>query len=342
LSIGVLCDRRASALEIEAGPDVARTTDHRVALAQPKHDIICVCVNESQHYEVLNDIRRSGTEFKRIVCEKPLTETLEQSREIVRDYSEREICLNFVERYSPVVVDFLRWQRERPTRRIVRAEFFWGKYRVNDHRPTIGDDSEITHPLDLIRVLAKLHHDVPVRILSSSVGYSDFCAHAPQTLDSIDVQLQLGDSLFVTGHSSFVWEERRRRIIVYLRDDTTRETFQAVLNFDDPIWDNDDLVIHSIAPVGGKRTIAFRSQYSAEDFPRGIFKVAKIYRFLRENLATLDEPRIGENLALLSDALWIQRVIHEIRERDAERREFSCRLTGSETPRLPDQLLSAG
>jgi len=339
ITVSTICDIDESLLDsVDTGGDVQRFTDYRVALSRSDADIICVCVNEYMHYDILKHIKRSGVSFKRVLCEKPLTETIEQCDEIAREYSEREICLNFVERYSPIVADFARWLRDNPMLRMARAEFFWGKFRVNDTRPTIGDDSEITHPLDLVRHLAKLPSDCEARILSCSLGYSDFSSHADEILDSIDAQLELGDSLLVTGHSSFVWEERRRRIVFYMRDEQRGDQYQAVLNFDDPYWDNDSLVVYSIAPVGGARSVVFRSQYTAEDFPKEIFKVAKIHRFLCENIATLNERRIGENLATLSDGTWVQTVIHELREKGAPNGDFRCRL-GAErlSPPWPEE-----
>jgi hypothetical protein len=34
---------------------------------------------------------------------------------------------------------------------LLRAHFYWGKNRINDHRPTIGVSSEAIHSLDLIQ-----------------------------------------------------------------------------------------------------------------------------------------------------------------------------------------------
>ncbi|MDE9567290.1 oxidoreductase, partial [Xenorhabdus bovienii] len=59
-------------------------------------------------------------------------------------------CLNMVARYSKAA-RLLKEYVKKNKLKLIRANFLWGKNRINDYRPTTGIISEIIHSLDLIQ-----------------------------------------------------------------------------------------------------------------------------------------------------------------------------------------------
>jgi predicted dehydrogenase len=287
-------------------------TDAREALLASEAEVVGVTVNEYYHHSVLSLVREVSPATTIVLSEKPLTHTLEECRDLRGLYGTEEIAVNFCERFSPIVNDFREWFAENSDLELLRAEFFWGKYRLNDPRHTIGDISEISHPLDLTRVLAGLPSDVPVQLKRAMGTSSDFNPHGPKLLDTLDVQLTLDSKLVVVGHSSFLWDQRMRRIVLYGRFAGDGRLCQVLLDFDNPRWDVDRLVIAGIDAAGGDRTVVFETNYDHSDFPPELFKIAKVHAFIA---AALGAPGAATDLVADFDcAFWVQSLIEGIQQ----------------------------
>jgi predicted dehydrogenase len=224
--------------------------------------------------------------------------------------------VNFVERYSPIVSDFTDWRKNESVE-ILRAEFFWGKYRYRDPRPTMGVLSEIAHPIDLVRALTGLPEDTPVDIAEVSMSDSDFSCSDGDVADTVAVVLRMGSDMLVRGHSSFLWEERRRRLVLHGRR-RDHSIFQAVLAFDEPRWDQDRLTVYSIDGASGTRSTVLETQYTNSDFPPELDQIYKVTRFVRESLRHLSDPTAIRNLVTVDGARWVQAIIDEMRVRASD------------------------
>jgi len=307
LTLAGVCDLNPVRLDSVAIPTF---TDLGEALRATEPVVVCVCVNEAAHYEVLKAISDHAPSTRLILGEKPLTETLEQFTRIERLFAADAITVNFVERYSPVVADFNAWRAEMSVE-VFRAEFFWGKYRYRDQRPTMGVLSEICHPIDLVRALTGLPATTPVDVRDVSVSVSDFSCLDRDVADTASVVLGLGESVQVRGYSSFLWEDRDRRVILYGRG-RDGSIYQAVLSFDQPRWDQDQLSIYSLDGSDGTRSTVLERRYTNSDFPADLDQVYKVTRFVRESLRHLTDPAAAANLVTVEGARWVQEVIEEM------------------------------
>lgn len=290
--------------------------DVREALRVAKPTVVCVCVNEVAHHEVLEAISVLAPQVRLVLCEKPLTENLEQFVDVEQIFPRDSITVNFVERYSPIVSDFISW-REKESAAVFRAEFFWGKYRLRDSRPTMGVLSEISHAIDLIRALTGMPETTRFEMHDAWMTKSDFSCLDGRVADSVSTVFTLGATLLVCGHASFLWEERRRHIVLYSRGHDGSRLYQAVLRFDDPRWDQDRLTIYRLDD-GGTRSVELETYYTNSDFPAELDQVFKVTRFVHESLRLLSDPTAAQNLVTVSGAKWVQEVIEEIGVRTAQ------------------------
>lgn len=335
LQVSGVCDIAASQLAPLAG-SYETFTDLDEACARTRPTVVCVCANEVAHRDVLATV--AGLEdVPLVLSEKPLTAALAEFDEIAGMLPAEGVTVNFVERHSPVVEDFLDWRAESGAT-IYRCEFFWGKYRWRDGRPTMGVLSEMSHPLDLVRCLCDLDADVPAEVLDASLASSDFSADDVVVPDSADVHLVLGGSIVVRGHSSFLWDSRMRRIVIYAGA-SDGETFRAVLEFDDSRWDQDRLVVARLDPVGGRPETVLRTAYDNDDFPAALDQVHKVARFVDESLALRVAGARPGRLVTMAGAGWIQRVLDAIEHHDV--RGKSARPTHDD-PRGVGELVGAG
>jgi predicted dehydrogenase len=287
--------------------------DFDAALHAVRPDVVCVCVNETAHCDVLSAIARHEVSVRLVLCEKPLTETLDQFEQIEELFPADAITVNFVERYSPIVDAFAEW-RQANTVDVLRIEFFWGKYRLMDERPTMGVFSEISHPIDLVRGLIGLGEETPFDLLDASTSSSDFSIGEGPVADSVDTSFLLDGRIPVRGHSSFLWQERDRRFVLYCADQSSGELYQAVLTFDKPRWDEDQLEIYRIGAYG-ERTITHRIAYGNADFPAELDQIFKVARFAAESLRLLADNTDADRLVRIRGARWVQGAIEEMSDR---------------------------
>jgi predicted dehydrogenase len=301
-----IVDREPQRL-IASGAGHRTYADLGLALRVEAPEVVVVCVNEEAHFDVLDAVL-SGTSVRHVVCEKPLTRTLEEYRRLAPERYGIPISVNFCERYSPVIDDCVSWLA-RHGATVARVEFGWGKYRVRDPRPTMGVLSEFSHPLDLSRYLLGAPAETPLRLASAAATYSDFSSFADRVSDGVSLVGDIGGCL-VVGSSSFVWEERRRRLVLYARA-TGGRSWMLVLDFDNPVWDNDTFSVYELEPVGGRRVLTEQTRHQALDLPEAVRHVQKIYRYLLDVADSL-AGAAGGRFAGLGDARWAQTTLEEI------------------------------
>jgi predicted dehydrogenase len=300
------------------GADGAATYhDLDLALHRESPDIVVACVNEESHFAVLDAVLDAPSVLH-VACEKPLTRTMEEFRLLAPELRGVPVSVNFCERYSPIIDECVRWLADRHAS-IVRVEFFWGKYRVRDPRPTMGVLSELSHPLDLVRYLLGWPQEAPLQLTSVTSTRSDFSL-VDDVMDGVSLVGSIGDTLLM-GSSSFVWEERRRRLILFARDSTDGRVWQLVLDFDNPVWDNDTFTAYELNPETGQRVEVERIAYGASDIPEAVRHVWKIHRYLLDVADGIVGNRTHARYAGLHDARWVQTALDDIsqQERGADR-----------------------
>jgi predicted dehydrogenase len=313
-----LVDRDRGALA-GAGP-VPRYQDLGLALHRESPEVVVVCVNEESHFAVLDTVLAAPS-VRHVICEKPLTRTMEEFTLLAPQRRGVAVSVNFCERYSPIVDECAAWLAGREAS-IVRIEFYWGKYRVRDPRPTMGVLSELSHPLDLARYLLGRADDRPLRLASVFATHSDFSGFADRLPDGVSVLAELGGAV-LAGSSSFVWEERRRRLILFARDAGGERAWQIVLDFDNPVWDDDTLTIWELDPETGRRAEVQRFTHRAADLPGTIRHVWKIHRYLVDVADGLSGHPGGARYADLPDALWVQTALDHIDRQLRETDQYS-------------------
>lgn len=312
VNIIAVCDENIERLQKFADKGFAKYASYKRLFDDIKTvDLIFICVNEFAHCEILLSIRKSGISFQRVISEKPLTENIEQAEEVRTLYSEKDITVNFVERYSPIIKDFKDWQKENGVT-AVRANFFWGKFRVHDIRKTMGVLSEISHPLDLTLHLMNILPGSIYKLLNAMGQKSDYSPHSSDLLDTVAINMEFSNNCTIAGYSSFVWEKRRRDIVIYLRDKKFQTKYLAILNFDKPVWDLDTLRIYDILKTPGKLSLVLEKKYQECDFPKDVFKLNKILEFILENIRDISAKSNENNLAYLSQAIYIQNILDSI------------------------------
>jgi predicted dehydrogenase len=249
-------------------------------LARP--DIVVVAVNEYAHCEVLVELARYAP--RTILCEKPLASSMAECARVAEALGKTRLCLNLVERFSHALEAALAWLRGLPpTARVERVEFFWGKHRIHDPRPTIGVVSELIHPIDLVDVLVGLGD---LRVLGITSSTFDLSRAALGIEDALDFDAVTGAGCSVRGHVSFSWPRRQRMVTAIVRD--RQQLYRLIIDFDHPHWDDDAFRVEAIdSELGLYETVAEASWHAA-DVPLEIRGIAKVVEFVR---ASCDLPR---------------------------------------------------
>jgi predicted dehydrogenase len=268
-----ICDRNIARLTGLTG--VSTFTELSTAIGTIDPTVIVVAVNESEHFTVLNQLSAVGSKRRLLIVEKPFTETVAQAMAISPLISEAVVAVNFTERYSPILEAYRRWASDCGGVVPTRIEFFWGKNRIRDSRPTIGVLSELTHPLDLVKYLFGIQDP---RIVSVHARESDFASSTERCLDSIDVCIET--SLYrLAGHASFCWSERLRRLFAVLRN-TDGTSMLVNFDFDMPRWDCDSVTIR----LCGSKEIIFEHRVNNSSFPGELDEIGKVALFTSRSI----------------------------------------------------------
>lgn len=285
-------------------------------LKSSKFDIIIIATNEDSHFQILSDIKKYRISFKRILVEKLLVEKLEQAEKIKKIYNQNEISVHFVERHSSITKKIIEWMSVKELK-LERASFFWGKYRLHDHRPTLGVTSEISHPIDLILLLAGIEAETKYEILNSCYLFSDYSYSGKRVLDSISANIKFEDGLVVNANSSFLWDGRERRLILYLSDSNKQVKYIVTIIFDDPHWDLDTCIICDVGALEGKRKLIHKWKIKKEDIEPEILCISKTSQFLEENINEVLDIDNSDVLSRLNQACYVQKIVASLEE-DAE------------------------
>ncbi len=269
-----------------------------------------VTVPESSHAKILLEIAEIYSNLKIVICEKPLTHTLEEAQIIARTFEDKAIAVNFVERFSPIVgylVDFLKTNN----RHILRANCWWGKYRLKDARPTLGVISvELAHPLDLILYLCNTKPGTPFHFDGVIATASNFSTGTYEALplDSIHASLIIDNKTQIFISSSLLWSQRDRRIELLIGDTLGKATELVSMTFDNPVWDVDCLKIYNINAQGGILQLQNKININEEDWPKEKFTIGKVCNFLEAALH-IREPAPGIALPSIKDCVYLQEIL---------------------------------
>jgi len=274
-------------------------------------DIVIVAVNEKYRFNVFERLLNFKTKFKIIISEKLLTENIFQAEKLLDMYNQTDIFVHFVERFSPVVTTFYNWMNQNELV-VKRANFFWGKNRLYDKRPTIGVISEISHPIDLILYLSKVDYNKNIKVINGNFVFSDYSYFDVDVLETINVSIKTSENLYIYGNSSFLWNSRDRRITLFLANKGNEHiSYIANFVFDNPSWDNDKCEIFEIDSEDKivKQIQSFNSNSTNDDL-KGL---NKIYRFIdaviKQTFNTQNEKYILPNL---NSSVCVQRIVGDI------------------------------
>ncbi|WP_157229045.1 Gfo/Idh/MocA family protein [Nocardia brevicatena] len=309
-----VCDVDEKLRTVACPPGVPFFRNVAEALKVSQPDSVVVCVNEIAHHSVISTIFEWGQGVRSILCEKPLTRTLAEFRDIEPSCQNHQLTVNFVERHSPIVEYWQHWTSQNDVD-ITRVEFNWGKSRFRDSRPTMGVLSEISHPIDLVRFLIGEHPDVGFELVSATLTESNFTQSEVPVPDTAYVTYTIGNTP-VLGSSSFLWTSRRRNIVIWAESHGESGVYRATFDFDNPLWDQDDLVIHRLDPATGDANVVAEYRCTNSDFPEDLFQINKVARFVADSLST-DGAR-SRVAAAPADAEWVQVALDTI-ERQAAR-----------------------
>jgi predicted dehydrogenase len=291
----------------EAAPIAPTYADLDVAIRDSGAGVAIVAVNERFHAEVLTQL--SSFPSLCVICEKPLTANLAEAHEMPEGVTLMPLTLNLVERQSPVLTDYFDWAASRSELRPLRVEFFWGKHRIADRRPTMGVLSEIAHPVDLIDFLFGIER---LEVDHAHAISSDYSPHDPCCLDTVSFVARSGGCV-VLGASSFAWP-RRQRTLTALLADRTDALFRLTVDFDMPRWDCDHLSLGRIDPASGRIETFLERRTDNELFPPSLRGVAKLAGFVTDSIAVARNPGRPHRLVDFSRALRIQENLDVLEE----------------------------
>lgn len=308
--------------------------DLDTAMRTVRPDLVVVAVNEERHGDVLRQI--ADYRLPLIVCEKPLTATLEEALGLPAALAQAPLVLNFVERQSSVLEPYRAWAAEQVGLRPLRVEFWWGKHRVADARPTMGVLSELAHPLDLVDHLFGLD---AFEILHVHGLASDFSPHHDRALDTVSIVASAGDYVLV-GSSSFAWP-RRVRVLTAVLTNEAGDVFRATVDFDVPVWDCDHLRLAQVDPLNGSTSLVLDVATANGLFPSELFGVAKIASLLRDSLALARTGVARHPLAGYEQALKVQRILEALDRRLCDDALVESAIIGDGRPTLDRVLVAA-
>lgn len=274
------------------------------ALSQIKPDVVVVSVTDGDHAEVLLQLKG----YKGfIICEKPLVnvnDDLSLLTNSLRNIS--GFCMDMVERYSRTT-EFLKSYVKEEKLRLIRANFMWGKDRINDKRATTGVISEIIHPIDLIQWIV----DPQTKFdLKNSLGTaSDFSVSGNNILDSVFITA-LMDKAVITGYSSFV-NIVRQRTVDFIFSAPNQKLIYAHMVFDTPCWDIDSLRIWERTSCDDKIITDFVTEFpKAPKNLNTIQKLRKLVSDVASFVATEKEP--VRPFVTLAESISLQKLLNKI------------------------------
>ncbi|MFE9398174.1 Gfo/Idh/MocA family oxidoreductase [Streptomyces flavidovirens] len=279
------------------------------ALTTWRPEIVVVAVTDSAHAEILYALN-GYTGF--VIAEKPLAAAgddlprIEDSLRLTSGFS-----MDLVERYSDVTHRLREYVREHSLT-LVRANFTWGKDRINDHRPTVGVASEVVHSLDLMQWIAGA--GAPLEVRHAIGTTSDFSVSGPAVLDSVALTAHLGEAV-ITGYSSFTSIVRRRTLDFTFRTRHTArpELVHARAVYDTPVWDADQLRVWR--RTDGQDETLLEIDTSDTPTPEGLRAVVKLRRLALDAVRYAAHGTApGIPFAGIGESVALQRTLNAIEQ----------------------------
>lgn len=273
------------------------------ALEEFAPDIVVVSVNDHSHAPVLKQL--AGYRGF-VICEKPLVTPKDDLAKLPLALEQISgFALDLVERYSDASRQLRDWV-DKHDWRLIRANFHWGKDRINDYRPTCGVTSEVIHALDLIGWICphldqlSLHGALGVR--------SDFSISGDEVLDTVQLTASLGDAP-VTGYSSFVNIVRQRTVDFSFVDRDARLVY-ARLVFDTPCWDHDQLRIWTRRANGAEELLHEYATAPNEPGLETLHKLSRLCLQVVRAVAFKEQP--SQAFAGLETSIALQHLLNEL------------------------------
>ena len=284
-----------------------RFNNVETALREFRPDIAVVSVNDDQHARILEELHG----FRGfVVCEKPLASAGDDLGRVEKAMEQTSgFCLDLIERYSEATMLLKRHVQDQHLR-LVRANFYWGKDRIHDRRPTCGVTSEVIHALDLVQHVSGQKENLEiVGVLGSR---SDFSISGNQVLDSVSLAGNLGAGV-VTGYSSFVNVTRKREIDFTFASPQGKLVY-AVAVFDTPAWDIDRLRIWKRTPAGEEILLDFLAVPDDRDLE--LKTIRKLVRLVEDVLGHVENGAVpSQPFPNLATALSLQALLAQIESR---------------------------
>lgn len=269
-------------------------------------DIVVVSVNDVNHADVLRQlVGYQGF----VICEKPLVtpaDGLDSVHEALSSVS--GFALNLIERYSQAAQTLRGWVI-RNAWKLVRANFIWGKDRINDYRPTCGVTSEAIHALDLLSWICPA--EGPINLTGVLGVRSDFSISGRTVLDSVQLNAVLDDAP-ITGYSSFV-NIVRQRTLDFTFVDQEDQLIHARLTFDTPRWDRDHLRIW-MRDIDGTELVLHELRVSPNQ--PGLETLHKLTELCEQVLEWVTQQKPPEQpFASLDEAIALQGLLNQLEQR---------------------------
>ncbi|OAJ33714.1 Gfo/Idh/MocA family oxidoreductase [Piscirickettsia salmonis] len=298
--------------------DIPYFSNIATALLKLNPEIVVVSVTDGAHADILLELE--GYQGF-VICEKPLVNVEDNLSQIA--YSLKNIsgfCMDMVERYSETTRFLKSYIRENQLK-LLRANFIWGKDRINDRRPTSGVVSEVIHPIDLIQWISrdgKREDSRDHMILKNAIGTSsDFSISGPMVIDSVAITSQLKQSV-ITGYSSFV-NIIRQRTIDFILESPDKKLIYAHMVFDTPTWDIDSLKIWERTNQNDNVIANFTTKFPKA--PKELHTIQKLKRLVSDVVEFVTRNKSPQwPFADLAESLSLQELLNQI--------EYSTQVVG--------------
>ncbi len=328
LNIGVVDQDPAKLASVPAHIATYPSVDdalYHFAPQQPLHGIVAA-FNDKYHADAYRAVFAKRPEVSFILAEKPITETIEETRELYPAFASRYVSLNTIINFSPA---FDAYNKDKAALEAkygaltpIGYQAVWGKDRTQDARPTIGVRSEAIHALGVVQeVLAQDH-----LVLNSGSLKAGYLAAGAQDVP-FDADLKLQTEKLRTPvdfHCSYELPTQARRVVQYLRS-AKGEVFAAEFNFDAVKQERggalDEISFYKIDPVTGRSQLLSQHTPTSIDtgLPAGLLPNDKIGAWIGRSMTDVLD-KLGRikpsgpvnSLSHLDKAFALQEVIEGI------------------------------
>ncbi|VUS41176.1 Gfo/Idh/MocA family protein [Klebsiella grimontii] len=303
LDVVGVCDIFREKLEKLGSEKITTFTDFKEMLDVLEIDILFIATNDDEHFNIFKHINKSKLKNKKIVCEKPIVTKKHEIEFLENNFIGSDIAVHFVERYSPAV-ELLMEYIIKNNRKVTRIDFEWSKFRVLDKRKTIGVTSEISHPLDLSLFIAQKTYVENINVINCWIEKIDFQGRKKNQPGYISLSIEVNGDLIVCGTSSYIKSSRRRHMEFLLTDCSGAASDLAVIDFDNPEWDDDHLSIYDLNRMTRKKSFTWSNAKNKTERSH----ISKICRFIEHVISDINgEQKL--NIANLEQSVLVQNII---------------------------------